>query len=89
LVRTDLELPWDSDPDTNEGLREYYDLKGGSEIPLGVSADRIEWRFFVEYPPGGFDPLRGMSHDWRATPRLNWLGVTYHGPNRVLGSVDR
>ena len=89
LVRTDPKLPWDSDPDTSEGLREYYDLKGGSEIPLGVSADRIEWRFFVEYPPGGFDPLRGMSHDWRATPRLNWLGVTYHGPNRVLGSVDR
>lgn len=89
LVRTDPTISWDEDPDKVDGLLEYFDQDGGVEQSLGVAADRVEWRFFVEYPPGGFDALRGMSHDWRATPRLNWFGVTYHAPNRVLGSVDR
>lgn len=89
LVRSDASTPWDADPREATGLWEWFDDDGGRELPLEVVSDRLEWRFFVEYPAGSFDPILGTAHGWRATPRFNWLGVSYEAPSRVLGSVDR
>ena len=89
LVRSDPSTPWDAEPSDAPGLFRFYDDDGGRELPLEVVADRLEWRFFVEYPAGSFDPILGTAHGWRATPRFNWLGVSYEAPSRVLGSVDR
>ena len=90
LIRTDPALPWDADPDLTEGLTLLWEGRLDDEaVPLGVHSDRIEWRVFVSYDPGAFDPLNGLSHGWKETPRLRRLGVSYLVPGQVLRSVDR
>jgi hypothetical protein len=90
LVRGREETPWDADPREAEGLWVSWDGRpDGLEIPLGIQSDRLEWRVFVEYEPGAFDPATGLAHGWKATPRLSRLGVSYLAPGRVLRSVER
>ena len=90
LQRTDPTVPWDANPDDTEGLDLTWEgTPDGKEIPIGTQSDRIEWRVFVRYNQGAFEPVTGMSHGWKETPRLRRLGVTFFGPNRVLRSVDR
>lgn len=90
LARTDASIPWDADPEEQEGLWITYEgMVNDEEIPLGVQADQIEWRVFVEYDPGAFDPLTGLSHAWKASPLFRRLGVDFLAPNRTLRSLDR
>ena len=90
LVRTDESTPWDANPDQADGLWVSWDGRPeGLEIPIGVQSDRVEWRAFVQYELGAFDLTNGLSHGWKATPRLRRLGVSYLAPGRVLRSVER
>ena len=90
LQRTDPDLPWDADPETSEEIEVYWDgVQEGDGIAIGEQADRIDWRVFVRYERGSFDPLDGLAHGWKATPRLRFLGVEYLGPGAVLRRVER
>lgn len=89
LVRTDPDVPWDSDPEATPGLFVIYpdDLRD-DWAPIGVQSDRIEWRVFVDYTQGAFNFLDGSSHGWRQTPRFDALGVRFIAPNISLRSVE-
>ena len=90
LQRANPSIPWDGDPSGNDGLSVYYQGdQNGLELPLNLRADRMEWRVFVRYTPGAFDPLGGSSHGWKESPRLRKLATTFRAPGRVLRSVDR
>ncbi|HED65712.1 MAG TPA: hypothetical protein ENJ09_09180 [Planctomycetes bacterium] len=90
LQRTDPSVPWDADPDTTPGLtllnRGRIESGGNS---IGVQADRVEWRVFARFDLGAFDPIAGLSHGWKATPRLVLFGTEYLAPSRVLRRVER
>ena len=90
LMRSDPEVPWDSDPELTEGLELFYtSMLDGGPLPIGVQSDRLQWRAFVEYGRGAFDVELGLAHGWRTTPRLTGLLVNYLGPSMTLRSVDR
>jgi len=90
LQRTDPGVPWDEDPDLTDGLTLYWEGREQDEmIPVGGMSDRIEWRVFVHFEPGAFDPSTGLSHGWKETPRLRRLGLEFLAPSLVCRSVDR
>jgi hypothetical protein len=90
LQRTDQETPWDAPPEATNGLQLLWEGKlDGEGNPIGVQADRVEWRVFVRHLPGSFDALEGLAHGWKTTPRLELFGVEYMGPSRTLARVDR
>lgn len=90
LQRTDAEQPWDATPEGTNGLTLLLEGKLEAEgNPIGVQADRVEWRVFVRHLPGSFDPEAGLSHGWKTTPRLELFGVEYLGPNRTFARIDR
>jgi hypothetical protein len=90
LQRTNADTPWDSAPDAEDGLVLLRDgkLDGGGN-PVEVQSDRIEWRVFVRHLPGSFDPVDGLAHGWKTTPRLELFGVEYLAPGRTLTRIDR
>ncbi|MBI5433453.1 MAG: hypothetical protein HZA52_11545 [Planctomycetes bacterium] len=90
LQRTLASTPWDADPENAPGLALLW--KGTDEekpVPIGAQSDRAEWRAFVKYSPGAYDPLSGLAHGWKQTPRLRVFGANYLAPNLVLRKVDR
>ena len=90
LLRTDPAIPWDEDPDEVDGLYLFTEGRQDDDVvPLGVFSDRMEWRVFVRYDPGAFDPVSGLAHGWKETPRLRRVGGNFLAPGRVLRSVDR
>ena len=89
-MRTDPEVPWDSDPENTPGLELHLrDQVNGELLPIGEQSDGIQWRAFVQYTPGAFDWDFGMAHGWRTTPRLRALMVKYYGPEMTLRSLER
>jgi len=90
LQRSDSKVAWDDEPDVVDGLglmwQGYMD---GKPVPIAEQSDRLEWRVFVRYDPGSFEPLAGMSHAWKETPRFRQLGVSFFAPSKVLRSVER
>jgi hypothetical protein len=85
----DCPPPWDADPETTPGLeRLEVGMPNGEGNPIGVQADRMEWRVFTRFNPGAFDAVNGLSHGWKRVPRLKFFGVEYLGPNQVLRRVD-
>jgi len=90
LMRTDPTIPWDEDPDAVDGLTLMTQGREDNDtIPISGMSDRAEWRVFVRYDPGAFDPFTGASHGWKETPRFRRVGVEYYAPGMVLRSVDR
>lgn len=90
LLRTDPDTPWDADPDATEELELHWDgMRGGEGVPIGGQSDRCDWRAFVRYEPGSFDPQYGLAHGWKATPRLRMLAVEYMAPGMTLRRVER
>ena len=80
----------DADPAQTPGLVLLEDgTKADDLIPIGIQADRMEWRVFARYSQGAFDPEFGLQHGWKQTPRFDLLGVTYSAPGRVMRSTDR
>ena len=61
--------------------------RGGN--PIGRQADRAQWRLFVRYLPGSYDPRDGLEHGWKTTPKLTVFGTEFLGPGRVLRRIDR
>jgi hypothetical protein len=90
VQRTSPDVPWDADPEQDERLRVlgHGELEG-RPVPIGRQTDRIEWRAFVEYQAGAFDPISGVAHGWRQTPRLTMLSAFYLAPPVTLRSVER
>jgi hypothetical protein len=90
LQRTNADTPWDDVPEDENGLtllREgKLDVNGN---PIGVQSDRVEWRVFVRHLPGSFDPIDGLAHGWKTTPRLELFGAEYMAPGRTLARSDR
>jgi len=90
LMRTDPGVPWDADPQASDGI---YLLMGDSTdtkpVPIEQQSDRVDWRIFVNYPPGSFDLATGLGSGWRETPRFRHLGVEFYAPSRILESIDR
>ncbi|MEL6428296.1 MAG: hypothetical protein AAFR54_03900, partial [Planctomycetota bacterium] len=84
------DAPWDADPESTPGLTLLEDgaYRGGL-IPIGRFSDRAEWRVFARYATGAFDPVLGLSHGWKETPRFGQLAVTYRARTRTLRSVVR
>lgn len=90
LQRTNPDTPWDAKPEGGNGLQLLWQGKLDAEgNAIGVQSDRVEWRVFVRYLPASFDPLAGLAHGWKATPRLELFGVEYMGPSRTLARIDR
>jgi len=90
LQRTDPNVPWDADPESTDGLDLIrVGTQEGRDVPIGVQSDLIQWRVFVNYPAGAFDPITGASHSWRTTPRLRRIGAFYYAPCFQLRSVER
>jgi hypothetical protein len=90
LQKTDPTTPWDADPDLEPGLDLQWDgIVNEKPVPVAAAADGMEWRVFVDYLPGAFDPDTALSHGWKTTPRLRRLGVFFIGPSLVLRSLDR
>jgi len=82
--------PWDDDPGATRELELFEEGSVEDEgNRIGLQADRVEWRAFVRYSPGAFDPSAGASHGWKQTPRLRLLGVEYLAPSVVLRRVER
>ncbi len=90
VLQRGADVSWDADPEETEGL---LLLEDGTEaddlIPIGIQADRLEWRVFARYSQGAFDAEFGLQHGWKQTPRFDLLGVTYSAPGRVMRSTDR
>jgi hypothetical protein len=83
-------VPWDAAPEPEKGLALLLEGKlDGEGNRIEVQADRVEWRVFVRHLPGSYDPLEGLAHGWKTTPRLELFGVEYMGPNRTFARVDR
>lgn len=84
------DAPWDGDPEEDPRLMLMQDgaLEGG-RWPIDLGGDRIQWRVFARYPPGAFDPISGLAHGWKETPRFEELAVTYRAQSAVLRSVKR
>lgn len=90
LQRTDPEAPWDADPEQDQRLALYWSGDDqGRPWAIGRQSDRVDWRVFVRYAKGAFDPKTGLPHGWRQTPRLKLLGGTYYAPSLTLRSVQR
>jgi hypothetical protein len=90
LQRTDPSVPWDADPSVGDDLKLLSDgLQGGEGNPIGRQSDRIEWRVFVRYEPGSYDPVAGLSHGWKMIPRLEFFGAQYFGPGLTLRRLAR
>ena len=90
LQRTDPSVPWDADPEEESDLQLLLQGREGDEsLTIGVQSQRIDWRVFVRYDPGAFDPTTGLSHGWKETPRFKRLGVSYQAPGLVLRSVEQ
>ena len=90
LLRTDPREPWDADPDQVPGLEVLWDGTPKEDAnPIGTQADRLEWRFFVKYERGSFDPELGTANGWKMVPRVRRVGVEYLGPGMVLRRVER
>ena len=90
LQRTDTAVPWDEDPDRVRALDLFEDgrlQRDGNAI--GAQSDRIEWRVFVDYAAGSFDPNLGTAHGWKTTPRLTMFGAEFMGPGRTLWRIER
>lgn len=88
LQRTDASVPWDSDPELQDGLDLMWEGEdAGGMVPVARQSDRIEWRIFARYDPGAFDPVGGYSHAWKETPRFRRIALSYLAPGRVLRSV--
>ena len=84
------DVPWDADPEETPGLTLMEDgTQEDDLVPIGVQADRLEWRVFARYSAGAFDPEFGLQHGWKQTPRFDLLGVSYSAPGRVIRSMDR
>lgn len=90
LQRVDETIPWDADPNATPGLELIYsaDPKDGP-MTQGVQVDRAQWRVFVEYLPGSFDPVEGLATGWKQTPSLLSLGALYFAPGRVIARRER
>ena len=90
LIRTDANVPWDSVPGETSGLELFTKgTEGGEPVILGEASELFEARFFIEYAAGSFDGITGMSHGWKASPRLSQFGVFYRAPSMTLRSVHR
>ncbi len=90
LQRTDPSTPWDANPDDEQDL----DLLFGGRMDanghgIGRQSSSAAWRAFVRYEPGAFDPVGGLSHGWKTTPKLTIFGIEFMGPNRVLRRIER
>jgi hypothetical protein len=90
LIRTDPSAPWDGVPGETPGLDLFTSgFQEGEPVPLGEASDLVEARFFIEYGAGSYDAITGMSHGWKASPRLSQFGVFYRAPSMTLRSVNR
>lgn len=87
--RSDRAVPWDAPPGESPLLRLLEPGVRSDANPIGLQADLVEWRAFVQFQQGAFDPVTAGSHGWKQTPRLRILGVSYLGPDLVLRRVDR
>ena len=61
----------------------------GAGNPIGRQSDRVEWRVFVRYEPGSYDPVQGLAHGWKMTPRLTTFAAQYFGPGMTLRRLSR
>jgi hypothetical protein len=89
LERTDTNIPWDADPTDTLGLALVYVADLEKMHAINRQIDRAEWRVFVEYRAGAFDPLDGLSTGWKQAPSLRQLGTVYLAPGRVIARRQR
>ncbi len=68
----------------------YFTSDGNapSETNDGTKSDKIELRIFIEYPEDAYDPYDGRQNDWKKTPFLDRIKVTYETEPRVLHTED-
>jgi hypothetical protein len=54
-----------------------------------AQSDRAEWRVHAVYDQRAFDPVTGLSHGWKRTPKLRLFSVFYYAPSTTLRSMER
>ena len=88
--RLDDRLPWSTPVENAKGKLLVFDAKQGrgqrveNKVPLRVSGRGLEVRVFFRYLPNAFDPVNLTRHDWKETPHLLDIGVTYAVQPRVF-----
>lgn len=88
LVRTDPSAPWDGEPGETPGLElRWLDELVGRPAPVAAQSSQTEWRLFLEYDQGAFDPLGG-THAWKGVPSIEQVAVDYIAPGRVFERSD-
>lgn len=90
LQKARSEAPWDADPEEDARLKllSRGDKDGGA-VPVMVQSDRIEWRVHAVYDQRAFDPVAGLSHGWKRTPKLRLFSAFYYAPSATLRSMER
>ena len=90
LQKTDAQAPWDLDPqeDPRVKLLQRGNLNE-SAVPVMAQSDRAEWRVHAVYDQRAFDPVAGLSHGWKRTPKLRLFSVFYYAPSTTLRSMER
>ena len=80
------------DADTGDAIvGPFYFTEKGEEPDAdnpAFTGDRIEIRVFFEFPEDAYDPDDDTRNDWKKTPYLDSLKVTYQTEPRVLQSED-
>lgn len=90
LQKARPEAPWDADPEEDPRVKLLVrGDKDGGAVPVMAQSDRIEWRVHAVYDQRAFDPLAGLSHGWKRTPKLRMFSSFYYAPTATLRSMER
>jgi hypothetical protein len=89
LVRVDGRSPWSAEPapspNAAPGLFLFENGEpDGKPNPIRFQGSHFEFRFFVRYQGGAFDPSTFLANGWKRTPRLKTIAAFYQGESRVL-----
>ena len=90
LQRDGRHVPWDGAPGETEGLTLFEEGKlddGGNWI--GTQSGAMEWRVFLTYESGAFDPFDGLQHGWKSAPVLQMFGAEFFAPGRTLRRIEK
>ncbi|MDA1142493.1 MAG: type II secretion system protein GspK [Planctomycetota bacterium] len=91
---TSSDTPQDRDKPSDPGnaVFGWFHFTSDGKVPSvtnrGTKSDKIELRIFFEYPDKAYDPYDGRQNDWKKTPFLDRIKVTYKTQPRVLHTED-
>lgn len=89
LCRTDPSIPWTADPKKTPGLYLFEEATAADPALVNRAGRGLDVRVLFRYLPGAFPSDLLSGHDWKTTPELRSISVTYADETRVLGRENR